>query len=598
MNKLVIISFGQGSFEAGFPNLAVRLGTQGNLHTQLTGNLPPAPEITQLYHNWQLIYNSCQRENRGRIEVEQVGVTNISLSDFNLISKQLGLRLNQWLNKSGFQNIARQLRTQLNTSDTIQVIIESAHPDVWRIPWLLWDFFQDYPQAEVALSTPEYPSPPAYFSSLKNKVKILAILGDSRGIDIQQDWQLLKKLPQVDLHTLVEPTRRELNEQLWQTGWDILFFGGHSATVADGTKGRIYINSQEQENSLTIEELKEALSYAVSRGLKLAIFNSCDGLGLPRDLANQGIPLPPSIVMREPVPDPVAQAFLQYFFRAFTDGEPFPVAVRQAREQLKGLEGAFPQASWLPVICQHPAISPPSWEEITGINTLSTKDKFYFLNKNFSLRKTIIFAASLVILYFIFGPALAKETNKIGLYYYQKEKNFDLAYKIYKTSTLLDNNNSQAYYNLGWICDNNFDNLDCALKYHEKAAKRGYAEAFAEFARLSIKTDNLSSVLKGVWQCLEITDYDPVKAACLKNRAWLRLEQGRLEEAEKDLQQAINLIDDSPHSHCLLAQVWELQGKKTQSLSAWKKVKQYASYEVPEEDECIAEANQRLTREK
>ncbi|MEQ8751954.1 MAG: hypothetical protein RID09_00355 [Coleofasciculus sp. G1-WW12-02] len=80
----------------------------------------------------------------------------------------------------------------------------------------------------------------------------------------------------------------------------------------------------------------------------MVIFNSCDGLGLVRDLAAARIPLPPSIAMREPVVDAVAHTFLQYFLREFAWGEPFHLAVRQARERLKGLEDRFPGASWLP----------------------------------------------------------------------------------------------------------------------------------------------------------------------------------------------------------------------------------------------------------
>ncbi|NJQ98827.1 MAG: CHASE2 domain-containing protein, partial [Hydrococcus sp. CSU_1_8] len=74
--------------------------------------------------------------------------------------------------------------------------------------------------------------------------------------------------------------------------------------------------------------------------------------------------IPQIIVMREPVSDRVAQAFLKYFLNEFSDDQPFDVAVRKARERLQGIEGQFPGASWLPVIFQNPAHTPPTWKDL------------------------------------------------------------------------------------------------------------------------------------------------------------------------------------------------------------------------------------------
>ncbi len=95
--------------------------------------------------------------------------------------------------------------------------------------------------------------------------------------------------------------------------------------------------------------------------MKLAIFNSCDGLGLAYDLAD--LQLTQTIVMREPVPDRVAQDFLKHFLTGFSQGKSLYVAVREAREKLQSLEGDFPCATWLPVICQNPAEVPSRWSD-------------------------------------------------------------------------------------------------------------------------------------------------------------------------------------------------------------------------------------------
>ncbi|HCF26703.1 MAG TPA: sensor protein Chase2, partial [Cyanobacteria bacterium UBA11049] len=133
-------------------------------------------------------------------------------------------------------------------------------------------------------------------------------------------------------------------------------FAGHSET--DGETGRIYIN---QFDSLSVNELKYGLKKAIAGGLQLAIFNSCDGLGLARELSD--LQIPEVVLMREPVPDRVAQEFLKNFLKAFSLGKSLYLSVREARERLQGWESEFPCASWLPVIYQNPSAKPPLWQE-------------------------------------------------------------------------------------------------------------------------------------------------------------------------------------------------------------------------------------------
>ncbi|MUG99959.1 CHAT domain-containing protein [Scytonema sp. UIC 10036] len=108
--------------------------------------------------------------------------------------------------------------------------------------------------------------------------------------------------------------------------------------------------------------LEPELRKAVKRGLQLAIFNSCDGFGIARQLAE--FHLPNIIVMREPVPDEVAQKFLQRFLEAFAAGKPLHLAVRRAREKINRLESKFPGATWLPMTFQNPAEPPLTWQAL------------------------------------------------------------------------------------------------------------------------------------------------------------------------------------------------------------------------------------------
>lgn len=357
MEKLVILTLIPGSFDIGF-SVILRIKEKGKHDVQVIGQLPPAINVLQLFSQWQSAYRQLVKTH-SRIEAVQDQVTNFSCYQ---LGEQLVEELNKWLN-SGFnkwQKIREELQRHMTTTEEIIVIIETDEMRLQQLPWHLWDFFSKYyTKAEIALSLPEYKLPVYPERTVNSKVKILAILGNSVGINIQQDQAFLEQLPQAEITFLVEPRRHLLNNHLWEEQWDILFFAGHSSSQSDGNTGRIYIN---QGDSLSLTELKNGLTRAIERGLQLAIFNSCDGLGLARELAD--LHIPQVVVMREPVPDVVAQEFLQHFLKTFAEGKSLYLAVRASRERLQGLEAQYPYATWLPVICQNPATVPPTWQEL------------------------------------------------------------------------------------------------------------------------------------------------------------------------------------------------------------------------------------------
>jgi CHASE2 domain-containing sensor protein len=359
------------------------------------GSLPPAPELEQLYKHWQLLYREFYRERSASftrtIMIEMGGVTHFSEIEFSDLSQQLKIQLNRWLNAESFHAIDRKLSRELDPAEDIRVIIETNDDLLRRLPWHLWNFFEDYPKAEIALSVQEYGHAKLQSQTPAGTVRILAILGNKDTIDIQTDRKLLETLPNVSLFFLEQPSRWELDEQLWNSqGWDILFFAGHSQTEED--TGRIYIN---QTESLTLNQLRNALKKAISRGLKLAIFNSCDGLGLAQSLAD--LHIPQVIVMRELVPDRVAHEFFKYFLTAFSAGQSLYISVREARERLEKLEDDHPCATWLPVICQNPAAELADWQRLQGS---------YLSDRPLQTRKhylQIVFLASVVVTAAVMG---------------------------------------------------------------------------------------------------------------------------------------------------------------------------------------------------
>ncbi|MBW4691965.1 MAG: CHASE2 domain-containing protein [Lyngbya sp. HA4199-MV5] len=374
MRYLVVLNLGNGDLQHGLPTVIAQLWDEHSPNPmQFTGSLPAAPELEALYRRWQRLYEALYGSKGWRsgvrspsFEVDEGDLTHLSQTEFHQLCQDLQTALNRWLNAEAFRQIDRQLRTQLRPADHIRLIIVADDATLLRLPWCLWSFLDDYPNAEIALSVPEYlRSTKAAATKPRRKVRILAILGNHEGIDVAKDQQMLQQLPGAELTFLVEPNASELNQQLWEPGWDVLFFAGHSSGQGVGSResgvGSIAVNATE---SLTIAQLKFALRTAIAHGLKLAIFNSCDGLGLARDLAD--LHLPQVIVMREPVPDRVAQEFLKHFLTAFAGGASLYTAVREAREKLQALEADFPCATWLPVICQNPAEVPPTWQDWCG----------------------------------------------------------------------------------------------------------------------------------------------------------------------------------------------------------------------------------------
>ncbi|WP_088888876.1 CHASE2 domain-containing protein [Leptolyngbya ohadii] len=368
MSQLVVLNFTQGSLTQGCPTVIAQLWqADSTTPMQFLGSLPPAPELDRLYQQWQRLYTALYgwkgwqaRSAVARsieIDEDDDAVTQISEAEFQECGRAVQRGINTWLSSTSFAAIDRQLRTYLNLTDEIRCIFTAVDRMLLRLPWHLWQFFEDYPQAELALSLPEY-SRAAKTPVSRSQVNILAILGDPTGINIERDRQLLEAIPETNLKLLIQPDVQQLTEQLWQQPWDVLFFAGHSSSQGEG---RIRVNST---TSLTIEQLRYGLKQAIASGLKLAIFNSCDGLGLAWDLAD--LQIPQVIVMREPVPDRVAQEFLKAFLLAFSNGRSLYTSVRQAREQLQALETEFPGATWLPVLCQNPAEVPQTWQDWKG----------------------------------------------------------------------------------------------------------------------------------------------------------------------------------------------------------------------------------------
>ncbi|BBD69322.1 adenylate cyclase [Nostoc commune NIES-4072] len=355
MGKLVVLKL-DGDLELGV-RVTLEIGEDGKRPSiETSGHLPANLEIAKVIDEWRSTYCSLGSARLKAKKIIYDGSISQRRDECQNKACELRSHLNHWLKSESFWRIREKWLKHLMPNEEVRVLIRTASMQLEKIPWHLWDLLDlDYTKAEVALSLPELEQVTRLqTSTYRHKINILAVLGDKTDINVDEDCELLKKLPNATTTFLTQPQRDRINDQLWNQPWNILFFAGHSKS--EGETGRIYINDKD---SLTIADLKYALRNAVTNGLQLAIFNSCDGLGLAREL--QDLHIPQIIVMREPVPDLVAQAFLKHFLAAFSSGVSLYIAVRTAREKLQGLEDKFPGASWLPIICENPVAIPMTW---------------------------------------------------------------------------------------------------------------------------------------------------------------------------------------------------------------------------------------------
>ncbi|GAA6617952.1 CHAT domain-containing protein [Scytonema sp. NUACC26] len=379
MEIWVNLEFSDGNFECGFSKIKLKVmvaNVQDNI-TQLEVQLPSDTEIVVFYQRWKEQYYSLLNYSRSKFKNNQV--THISKQNCYDSAQRLCHQLHQWLypiqlklEQTLPQNSQTEIRLVIHTEKITSLAIKDI---LHRLPWQEWNFLAQkfFCEAAVCFHSSVASTATLEESSTSGKIRrarIISIFGDSTNIDTSVDKELLEKLKKrsVELIVLVEPNRSNFNT-LWEESCDILFFAGHSETKGDGQTGVININPND---SLSLAEIKRTLRAAINKGLKLAIFNSCNGLGLARQLADLNLPY--IIVWREEVPDKLAQKFLQYFLSSFSQGESLFNSVRQARDKLKELaddkdiEKRLPGVSWLPIICQNTTDLPPSWEDLGGLS--------------------------------------------------------------------------------------------------------------------------------------------------------------------------------------------------------------------------------------
>jgi hypothetical protein len=193
--SLAILDLGPGSLSAGFASVSLSIGRVGlPIGHRSGGALPPNLELGAALAEWRRAYRDSQRAGRP-IGRPKAAIT--TPDHCRSAARVLGDRLNAWLRSPEFRPIREAWLAQLRPQDPTRLILQTDL-ELWRLPWSAWEFLDGYPALELSYGPPVFGSPGGPIDSqpfnrdsltpiAPAAINILAILGDSSGIDLAGD---------------------------------------------------------------------------------------------------------------------------------------------------------------------------------------------------------------------------------------------------------------------------------------------------------------------------------------------------------------------------------------------------------------------------
>ncbi|MTJ09288.1 MULTISPECIES: CHAT domain-containing protein [unclassified Anabaena] len=253
--------------------------------------------------------------------------------------------------------------------------LEIRDPDLIALPWEIMQ--PEAGQSAISLSqdilfsrtTSEVEPLPELRTD--QTLNILLVLGHDHKLQLDQEASLLKKIllegrpvgkttpvyAPCTVKILVQPTAKELIQELETKAYNVFFYAGHGLPDPDG--GSLFLGTGFKINGI---ELAQVLTRT---GIKLGVFNACWG-AQPAAIDHQAIPasslaevlirhgVPAVLGMRDEIADAESHSFIQSFAEALRSRKPIDEAVAAARQELLTLY-KFNQPAWtLPVLYLHP----------------------------------------------------------------------------------------------------------------------------------------------------------------------------------------------------------------------------------------------------
>lgn len=323
--------------------------------------------LTQSYENWHRAYLDYYVRLRGKKGISGTGSTP---RDFHqkLVEAEANLLrdFQQWLLSPELVSINSKITKavrQTSEKQPVEIFLTCTSLEIAKLPWESFDTDSDSPTKIRITRSPANISNEV-MHPIRRKIRVLVILGDDSGLDLEGDKQAIKSLNSIvdvqfagwnkttdttnfDANALKRQIIKVISDE---RGWDILFFAGHS-NETQLTGGELGIAPGV---ALSMQEIEGSLKIARKRGLQFAIFNSCNGINIAEFLINLG--LSQVAVMREPIHDQVAQIFLVKFLQSLAEYKDVHTALLDASQLLKEDEKrvSYPSAYLVPSLFRHP----------------------------------------------------------------------------------------------------------------------------------------------------------------------------------------------------------------------------------------------------
>ncbi|WP_204152637.1 CHASE2 domain-containing protein [Leptolyngbya sp. CCY15150] len=366
---------------------------------RLHAQQPMPPDLMRLYWDWQRAYlnfyrslpkSDLQNEPeqplpddalRGRLITKGAGTSTATdwQADLADLQQRLQLELHRWLHSPALYTIRQEVLKAAHTAEKQNAIVDlliTCHPlDLARLPWETWELGADSGiAAHLRLARAPFTIQSAMpaIAPKRRRPRILMILGDDRGLNFQREKEAIAALRTLAEVVFIgwEPGKSVTQvKEVIQTalmdskGWDALFFAGHSneKTSMGGELGIA------PHGYLRIAEMKAPLAIAKQHGLQFALFNSCNGLNLAESLIDLG--LSQVVIMREPIHNSVAEAFIVRFAQALAQHKDVQECLQDACHALKIQKAlTYPAADLVPSLFRYPhtqlfRIPPTGWRE-------------------------------------------------------------------------------------------------------------------------------------------------------------------------------------------------------------------------------------------
>ncbi|MBE9110533.1 CHASE2 domain-containing protein [Nodosilinea sp. LEGE 07298] len=359
---------------------------------RLTASVTFPAGLLQLYQGWQRAYLGYYKQAlRGRVGA--AGQVTAAAVDWHSQLVQSEARLlsefHTWLKQGDLYDLRQEVQAAAQGAGTVELFLTCTPLDLARLPWETWEFG---PPVQIVRSPATIRAATGRRQTWRRgKARVLAILGDETGLNFSGErhtldgQQRLMEIHYVGWQPGEDSTalkQRVCAAIADSQGWDVLFFAGHSNEAAL-VGGQIAIAPH---TSLTVKDLAPYLQTAQGHGLQFALFNSCSGLDIAQGLINLG--LSQVAIMREPIHNEVAQAFLVQLLQRLAQGQNVQEAMHRACQFLKAEQSlTYPSAYLVPSLFRHPASVPyrvepvgwrsrlhrwrPTWYEALTVATLA-----------------------------------------------------------------------------------------------------------------------------------------------------------------------------------------------------------------------------------